>query len=222
MSFLLFYYYIIYLLFIHYAREKELVMDIGATYINRITELYQVDASIKASMVEHIDVITKQLGKWSWEDIEQAIDWYYTKKNDIKFPKVAQIRAILNSKTKDKPSNLTRDKRNDDYGYNLPYTNIKVISDAFLTVCRFAHENGILNIPYFEETEGLKHGNDTYLRYKDEEKKKPYIWKKRWDWDDSVEKAKERFPDTFGKFKNMTKPEEYTLAYKLGIIRLGE
>lgn len=187
-------------------------MDIGATYINRICELYQVDASIKASMIDHIDVITKQLSKWSWEEIEQAIDWYYTKKNDTIFPKVAQIRAILNAKTKDKTSNSARGARNEPDGYNLPFTNIKVISDAFLSVCRMAHKSGVTNISYFELVEKIPYGNGSYIKDKK-------IWSKKWDWDDCVAEAKERYPDTFGKFRNLTKLEEYTFAYKLGILK---
>lgn len=201
---------------------KGYKMDIGSSYINRITELYTVEPEIRASMLEHIQVIDRQLGKWSWEDIEDAIDLFYTKKNDKKFPKVAQIRAILNTNKKDKALFSARGERNDDGWYNLPSTRIKVISDVFLSVCRYAHKNGILNIPYFSVVENIQYGNDNYIKYDSPDDKDGRVWHKKWDWDDAVLTAKERFPDTFKRFYALTKPEEYCLTCKLGLITIGE
>lgn len=198
-------------------------MDTGVAYINKISDLYNLDTKTRADMLEVVDKINLAFNNWAWEDIEYAIDYFYTRKSDKNYPKVAQIQAILNTNTHDKRKNSAPDTRNDDGWYNLPSTNIKVITDAFLRVCRVAHKQGVLNIPYFAIKEGIPYGWDNYIRYKDPENKKdPYIWRRRWDWDDAVESAKHRFPDTFGKFRDLSKPELYTFAYKLGILKIGE
>ena len=103
-------------------------MNKGTNYINKISELYQVENSIKAIMIEKVDRIEKELENWSWEDIEYAIDLFYTKKNDKNYPKIAQIKAILNTNRKDNAINLTVGTRNDDGLYNEPTTSIKVIT----------------------------------------------------------------------------------------------
>lgn len=188
-------------------------MNIGTSYIQKLSELYQIDNSTKASMIENIERIEKEFQNWCWTDIEYAIDLFYTKKNDKIMPRMAQVKAILNTNRKDKALFSPVDARNDAGCYNLPSTSIKIISDAFLSVCRMAHKLGVANIPYFELKENTKCGNDTYI-------KDGMLRKIRWDWDDYVAIAKERFPETFGKFKNLTKLEEYTFAYKLGVLNV--
>lgn len=197
-------------------------MDKAIAYINKISLLYGLDNKIKSDLLEYQDKIEKEFEQWAWEDIEYAIDFYYTKKSDRNYPKVAHIKAILNTNTHDKRKNLTAHTRNDDGWRNPPSTKIRVITDQFLKVCRCAHEIGVLHIPYFELVENVPYGSDTYIRYLDENKTEPRIWKTRWDWDDAVLAARERFPDTFGKFRDLKKAEEYTLAYKLGILKIGK
>lgn len=194
-------------------------MDKAIAYINRISSLYGLDNKIKADLLDYKDKIEKELEEWSWEDIEYAIDFYYTKKSDKNYPRVVHIKAILNTNTHDKRQKLPVHARNDDGRCNPPSTKIKMIADQFLKVCKYAHEVGVLNIPYFELVEKIPHGSDTYIRYSTPDKTDPIIWRKRWDWDDAVEDAKKRFPDTFGMFRNLTKAEEYTFAYKLGVIK---
>lgn len=196
-------------------------MDKAVAYINKISSIYNLDVKTKSALLEITDKINSTFEQWAWEDIEYAIDYYYTRKSDKNYPKSVHILAILNTNTHDKRKKMPVDAGKYDRWYNQPSTNIKVISDAFLKVCRYAHERGVLNIPYFE-TEGITHGNDTYLVFEDEQKKNPKIRYVRWDWDDAVEAAKKRFPDTFGKFKYLNKAELYTFAYKLGMITLGE
>lgn len=197
-------------------------MDKAVAYINKISAIYNLDAKTKASLLEITDKINKTFENWAWEDINYAIDFYYTKKSDRNYPKSVHILAILNTNTHNKASNLPADKRKDDWWHNPPSTNIKLITDAFEKVCRYAHKIGVLNIPFYSMVEGIKNGSDSYIRYLDEEKTQPRIWYIRWDWDDAVLEAKRRFPDTFGKFNNLTKPELYTFAYKLGLINIGE
>ena len=91
-----------------------------------------------------------------------------------------------------------------------------------MRVCRYAHKIGVLNIPYFELVERIPCGTDKYIKFLNDDKSKPRIWSVRWDWDDAVEEAKRRFPDTFGKFRNLNKAELYTFSYKLGMINIGE
>lgn len=195
-------------------------MDIGVAYINKITNLYGLDSKIKADMLEVVDKIAKAFDNWCWEDIEYAIDYYYTRKNDKNYPKVAQIQAILNTNTHDKRKNTAPDTRNDDGWYNLPSTRIKIITDAFLSVCKYAHKIGVVNIPYFSLKEGIPCGWDTYVKYSSADDKVGRIWHVRWDWDDAVEYGKQKYPDVFGKFKGISKLEEYTFAYKLGLIEI--
>ena len=197
-------------------------MDKAVAYINKVSAMYNLDAKTKSSLLEVTDKINQTFEQWGWEDIEYAIDYYYTRKSDKNYPKSVHILAILNTNTHDKRKKMPVGARNDDWMYNQPSTKIKVISDAFLKVCRYAHERGVLNIPYFELVEKIPHGSDNYIRYMQPDKKDPRIWFVRWDWDDAVEAAKQRFPDTFGKFNNLNKAELYTFAYKLGMITLGE
>lgn len=197
-------------------------MDKAVAYINKITNLYSLEPKIQSALLENTDKINKEFEQWSWEDIEYAIDYYYTRKSDRNYPKIVHIQAILNTNTHDKRVKMPTDARNYDGWYNPPSTKIKMIADAFLKVCRYAHESGVLNIPYFELVEKIPHGSDTYLKYMLSDRRDPRIWKVRWDWDDAVENAKSRFPDTFGKFKDLSKAEQYTFAYKLGMIKIGE
>lgn len=197
-------------------------MDKAVAYINKISSIYDLDAKTKAALLEITDKINSTFEQWSWEDIEYAIDYYYTRKSDKKYPKSVHILAILNTNTHDKRQKMPVDARKYDGWYNQPSTRIKVISDAFLKVCRYAHKIGVMNIPYFELVERIPFGNDKYIKYLNDDKSKPRIWSIRWDWDDAVEEAKRRFPDTFGKFKNLSKAELYTFAYKLGMIKMEE
>ena len=197
-------------------------MDIGVAYINKITALYGLDNKTKADMLEIVDKINTAFNEWCWEDIEYAVDMYYTRKNDKSYPKVAQIQAILNTNSHDKRKNLAPDTRNNDGWYNLPSTRIKIIADAFLKVCRYAHKIGVANIPYFTLKEGIPAGWDNYIKYKDENDKTGKVWHIRWDWDDAVEYGKQKYPDVFGKFRDLNRLELYTFAYKLGLIKIGD
>ena len=195
-------------------------MDKAVAYINKISSMYNLGKDIQAQLLEHSDKINGVFEQYGWEDIEYAIDCYYTRKSDKNYPKTVHILAILNANTHDKRKKTLLDTRNDDRWYNLPSTKIKIISDAFLKVCRYGHKIGVMNIPYFELKENIKCGNDSYLKKISETDTR--MWKIRWDWDDAVEVARQRFPDTFEKFSNLTKPELYTFAYKLGMITIGE
>ena len=197
-------------------------MDKAVAYINKVSAMYNLDAKTKSSLLEVTDKINQTFEQWGWEDIEYAIDYYYTRKSDKNYPKSVHILAILNTNTHDKRSKSPPDARKYDGWYNQPSTNIKVISDAFLRVCRYAHKIGVLNIPYFELVERIPCGTDKYIKFLNDDKSKPRIWSVRWDWDDAVEEAKRRFPDTFGKFRNLNKAELYTFAYKLGMIKTEE
>lgn len=197
-------------------------MDKAVAYINKISTLYNLDGKTQGGLLEYVDKINTAFEQWTWEDIEYAIDYYYTRKSDRNYPKVAHIQAILNTNTHDKRQKLPPDARNTERWYNPPSTNIKMISDAFLKVCRYAHGVGVLNMPYFDLVEKIPHGSDTYIRFMLPDRRDPRIWRVRWDWDDLVEQAEKRFPDTFGKFKDLTPAEKYTFAYKLGILKIKE
>ena len=197
-------------------------MDKAVMYINKISAMYSLDDKVKSALLEITDKINQTFEHWAWEDIEYAIDYYYTRKSDKNYPKSVHILAILNTNTHDKRKKMPVGAQNDSGWYNHPTTKIKVISDAFESVCRYAHKSGVANIPYFDLVENIPFGNDKYIRYVDEEKKDGRMWSLRWDWDDAIEEAKRRFPDTFGKFRNLTKLELYTFTYKLGLIKLGE
>lgn len=187
----------------------------GVRYIEKISDMYGIEDAIKADLLSIVDKIDEQLEPWCWEDIEYAIDFFYTKKSDRNYPKVVQVRAILNANRHDKRSNFNAQRDFYEKGVVMPSTKIRAISDVFLSVCRIAHKEGILCSDYFTLNEGLEFGNKTYV-------KDGRLCSKRWDWDDMLEDAKHRFPDTFGMFKNLTLMEQFAFAYKLGTLKIGE
>ena len=187
----------------------------GVRYIEKISDMYGIEDAIKADLLSIVDKIDEQLEPWCWEDIEYAIDFFYTKKSDRNYPKVVQVRAILNANRHDKRSNFNAQRDFYEKGVVIPSTKIRAISDVFLKVCRIAHKEGILYSDYFALKEGLEFGNKTYI-------KDGRLYSKRYDWDDMLEDAKHRFPDTFGMFKNLTLMEQFAFAYKLGTLKIGE
>lgn len=184
----------------------------GVYYVEKISEMYNLPDSTKADLLNIVDKIDQQLDLWSWEDIEYAIDYFYTKKNDKNYPKVVQVCAILNANRHEKRSNFNAQRFFDEKGIVMPQTNIRAISDVFLTVCRLAHQKGIIYDEYCALKEKIPYGNRMIV-------KDGKLYNLRWEWDDMVEYAKKRFPDVFRKFKNLTVMEEFAFAYKLGVLK---
>lgn len=187
-------------------------MDNGVKYIEKISSMYDIDDSVKADLLSIVDKIDEQLAPWCWDDIDYAIDVYYTKKSDRNYPKVVQVRAILNANRHEKRSNFIGQSDFNEKGITTPYTNIRAIQDVFLTVCRLAHQKGILYDEFCAVKENIPYGNRMIV-------KDGKLYNLRWEWDDMVEYSKKRFPDVFGKFKNLTAMEEYAFAYKLGVLK---
>lgn len=186
----------------------------GVRYIEKISAMYDIDDKVKSELLSIVDKIDTELDYWAWDDIDYAIDFFYTKKSDKNYPKVIQVRAILNSNRHDRRSKFNAQRDFDEKGIVMPHTNIRAIQDVFLTVCRMAHLGGIMYSDYFAEVEHLNYGNRTYI-------KDGKIMSLRFDWDDAVTEAKHRFPDVFGKFKKLTLMEEFAFAFKLGVLKGG-
>lgn len=190
-------------------------MDDAVRYIEKVTELYGLSNDIKCSLLNNSDKIAEQLREYSWNDIDYAIDWYYTHKDSRQYPRVLHIRSVLNSdrrveKAKFVPSVSTEPVK--------PATNVRMIQDVFYDVCKYGHKNGVFNFDYFELVEKIPHGWHTIVV--NDANGNPVIKERRWYWEDAVQKAKEMFPDLFAKFKGLTFPEECAMAVKLNVLRL--
>lgn len=181
-------------------------MDTGVKYINLICELYNIDDKEKGKMIKYIDNIIRSLSMFSWTEIEYAVKEYF-KLNSKTQPKLTDVRGLILQR-KEELENMPP----------MPTTKIRILQDSFLTVCRAAHVSGVAGfygIEYFRVAENLIPANNVVL-----DKDKDIIKPKRWFWEDAINTAKERFPDSFAPFRDLNFYEEATMAYKLGILRL--
>lgn len=179
-------------------------METGVKYINLICELYQIDDKEKGKMIKYVNNILRSLSMFSWTEIELAVREYF-KLNSSTQPKLTDVRALI----------LERREQMENYPA-MPTTKIRILQDSFLTVCRAAHVSGVAGyygFEYFREVEKLIPANNVVI---DKEIIKP----KRWFWEDAINTAKERFPDSFAPFRDLNFYEEATMAYKLGVLRL--
>lgn len=64
-------------------------------YINKILTLYPMGEREETKLNAGLNMIAETFGKYSWANIESAIEWYYKNKNDKTRPTIAQMKDVL-------------------------------------------------------------------------------------------------------------------------------
>lgn len=64
-------------------------------YINKVLSLYPMGEREETKLNAGANMIAEAFGKYSWHDIESAIEWYYKNKNDKTRPTIAQMKDAL-------------------------------------------------------------------------------------------------------------------------------
>lgn len=185
-------------------------MNKADKYINMLTEMYVLSDKVQEKLKNNKDLIEKHLENYTWDDIEFAIQRYYTFKNDKTYPKLCHIIAILKSTGKEI-------QKEDIPEIKKPTTNIRELKDVFDTVCLKLHQDGIFWCEYLQKVKKIPYGSKQYLDLKTRK-----LVNKQWAWDDAIATMQRNFPQEYNKFQYMTTIETYALAYKLGCYKAKE
>ena len=193
--------------------------DIAKEYISKLTDLYALSENVIAKMQQNADKITSAFKGYSWDHIEWAVDFYYVRKNDKTYPRMAQILAILNT---NKEIKRVEDDPLEHKELVMPTTRIWDLQKVFAEVCRAAHRHGLAYFEYFDKVEKIKMGNKSYIKQinRPDGTTENVICFRNYDWDDAVNTARQAFPSEFNKYKFMSCWEKYAMAYKLGTLKI--
>ena len=190
---------------------------ISQLYIDKILQLYSLTDRQKGELLKRAEEIDNTFSAYAWDDVESGINEFFKKKSTDSYPSPKQIYAFVSTNKKAK-----RVDKQDFEEIARPTTKIKIIQDCFYDVCRLKYMYGIAYSDYFDKVEHLRYGNKMRVVVKTTPtgEKEYSLVNLQWLWQDAVEEAKNRFPDTFEKFKYATENEKYALAYKLGVLKL--
>ena len=101
-------------------------MKISELYLDKIKDLYELDAEVMGEYLRGKEQLDKMLDGYEWKDINVVINRYYNRRSSVTPPKVQQIIAIAEDNGAEKWVS--------DYGvgkYELPRTNLGVLKETF-------------------------------------------------------------------------------------------
>lgn len=113
-------------------KEQDMNEHIAEKFIDLVAKLYDLsDKAIEAMRVNGAE-IDGALGGYYWEDIKDAVNTYFVRKNDKTRPTLAKILALLETNDRVKK----RVPEPDENKYHLPRTQLWSIRDTFDAVIR--------------------------------------------------------------------------------------
>lgn len=174
-------------------------------YINAILERYVVSDKDMDKLRAGADLLQKTFGDYYWSDIETAIGWYYTHKNDKTRPTIAQMQAVLQG------LDITPSAKQDyaDAGYKRPTTKIWSIMHTFNRLVEILIDGGVL-----PQDNGEYHNIRTLVNPQtDLVILNPKQWL-QWQLDDAMAAR----PDLFAKFPHCTWLERLAIAIENKLI----
>lgn len=107
-------------------------ITIADKFIDLIAKLYDLSDKAVEAMRGNAAEIESVLGEYYWDDVKDAINVYFVRKNDKTRPTLAKILALL--ETNDKVKKRIPEEKPD--AYRLPRTQLWAIRDTFDAVIR--------------------------------------------------------------------------------------
>ncbi len=105
---------------------------IAMKYIDEIADRYKITDKDREKLESNQNQINVALGDYYWDDIKDAINTYFVRKNDKTRPTLAQIVALLETNDRVKK----RVPEPEENKYHLPRTQLWSIRDTFDAVIR--------------------------------------------------------------------------------------
>lgn len=105
---------------------------IAMKYIDEIADRYKITDKDREKLESNQNQINVALGDYYWDDVKDAINTYFVRKNDKTRPTLAQIVALLETNDRVKK----RVPEPDENKYHLPRTQLWSIRDTFDAVIR--------------------------------------------------------------------------------------
>ncbi|MBO5704919.1 MAG: hypothetical protein J6R99_02785 [Alphaproteobacteria bacterium] len=185
--------------------------NIADQFINLLVELYDLDTENATQLRNGADLIEKSLGQYYWEDVRNAVNYYFVRKNDKTRPTLGKILAILETN----PDVKKRAEIEDDDTevkplYPRPRTNIRIIQDSFNRLI-----DVLMDCNVIPDKDGHFNGHASLVCDDGFVMLNP-VQNLRW----QVEDAINAHPNAFAPFPDMTLWEQLALAVQNHFITL--
>lgn len=167
-------------------------------YINAILGRYIIGDKDLEKLQAGADLLNKTFGDYYWSDVENALAWYYTNKNDKTRPTIAQMKDALAACGVEKKT--TEQK---PIVFNTPTTSIWSIRETFDKLVQVLTDGGVL--PDMDGKFSIKRS------LVDPKTNNVVICPRQWlGW--QIQDAMKARPDLFAKFNNLSWLEQLTIA----------
>lgn len=183
--------------------------NIAEKFIDMIAKLYDMPDRAIDTMRANATEIESVLGDYYWQDVKDAVNLYFVRKNDKTRPTLAKIVAMMEAD--DNVKKRVPDQAPD--AYHLPRTQLWTIKDAFdrviraMVMCEILQPENPRDKPLWPGYSLLGAGD------------MPMINPKRC-LRAMVTAAKNRRPDLFAQYKSLSFWEELAVAMQNGLVRL--
>lgn len=169
-----------------------------------IIRKYVLTGTSRVRVTKNSQLYDKIFERYSDKEQEQIIQDYMEFKSNKVYPSIPDLKKFIAThySTNYKTQKTNRSKK--------PFSMFidRVEQEEFNGICRKAHIDGIIYIPYCQE-QGLKFGNRNILR-------DGKLWDKYYDWDDAIDRAKKMNPSFFEKYPHANYLEQATIAWMSG------
>lgn len=128
-------------------------------FIDLVGKLYNLPEKAIEQMSANISEINSELGKYSWEDVEHKIQFYYVRKNDKSRPSVAHIIALLETDPNVIPLDTEPSSEPEKHHYyHRPNTNLFTIKSTFEKLVDILIAGGVIT-----DSDGTRHNEKSLV-----------------------------------------------------------
>lgn len=185
-------------------------------YINAISDLYNLKEAARETLIAGSEQISDVIDKYSWDNVDSAISYFYTHISDKSRPKISQIRAILldwERMQRISPIEPEPDVASEP-SYRLPTTKIWSINHTFAKMIEIMVKCKILE-PENESDRPAGAGCSLIDPKTDQPLLCPRQWIKQ-----QVQSAIETRPDIYRQFAHLSLWEAFALGLQNKLIKI--